>query len=79
MMVIKVIVDEMPKGCDSCTLNFHDGNNAYCTALITEQNEKKSLNHAALVFGMHNYRRHDCPLTLEIDKCNGENPYTPRV
>lgn len=66
MKVIKMLVDELPEGCDSCPMNFNNGSNSYCVPLIETQNDKKSLDYACLTYGMYNFRRHDCPLSKDI-------------
>ena len=65
MTVIKVIVDKMPDGCDSCPLNFSNESNSYCVPLITEQHAMESLKKAQLTHSMYYFRRHDCPLVVE--------------
>lgn len=64
MNVIKVIVDELPEGCDTCPLNFSDESNSYCVPLITEGADRSKL-----TYGMYVFRRHDCPLIVGDISC----------
>lgn len=60
MKIIKVIVDEAPCGCDTCLLrNGYSAADYYCSALVSKE-YKASIPS----FGMHDFRRHDCPLVL---------------